>query len=133
MLATRNVFSFCRHACEMLDIHPQKHHRSVQNLDKIFEMTMKRLHSLLNDVMRQETCFLLPCEVVPNSVAMDVLHFSRFIFTATTELTVTVMQLSPLMKKLFFCFSHSLLKPLCLHFTLILHHVMSCDSLLCDM
>lgn len=49
--------------------------------------------SPLNDVTRPETCF-------PNSVAMDVLHFGRFISTATTELVVTVMQQSPLLQKL---------------------------------
>lgn len=57
----------------------------------------------------QKTCFLLPREVVPRRVAMDVLHCGGFISIATAAFTVT--ELSSLVQKLlttsvldFFCY-----------------------------
>lgn len=52
----------------------------------------------LSDIMRQESCFL-----IPRSTAVDVLNFGRFIFIATTALGVT--ELSLLLQRFFFFFS----------------------------
>lgn len=64
----------------------------------------KTIPSPLNDVMQHRKCFLLLCEVISRSRAVDVLNFGGFASNATAALAV--IQLSPLLQS--FPFLHQI-------------------------